>query len=91
LKLNQSEIILQNKKGDRKMKKLLLLLVLVFVFILTGCRENTEYNPENSSNDSVSVYTDSKTGCEYLIYASGYKGGITPRLGSDGHPICKKY
>lgn len=30
---------------------------------------------------------DTETGVHYIIWSSGYAGGITPLLGSDGRPI----
>jgi uncharacterized protein YceK len=76
------------------MKKLYLLIAIII--LLTACGKVSE----DSSNDkaltpnvydgnSVYVFTDTKTGCDYFIYASGYKGGITARLNSDGMPMCK--
>ncbi len=77
-------------------------LALAFVFVLAGCEERAPgTNPardavERSSYTSpasiggtvgeVPIVTDLDTGCQYL----GYVGhGITPRLDSQGVPICR--
>ncbi len=31
------------------------------------------------------IFTDLESGCQYLIFRNG---GVTPRLGADGMPIC---
>lgn len=36
---------------------------------------------------SIEVWVDKKTGVNYLFYASGYAGGLTPLLDKDGKPI----
>lgn len=35
--------------------------------------------------DGIRSFRDPKTGCEYLTL---YSDAITPRLGSDGKPVC---
>ena len=37
--------------------------------------------------DSEMIYVDKKTGVNYLFISSGYAGGLTPLLNSDGTPI----
>lgn len=71
------------------MKKILLLVVpLLF---LTGCgaepinktkTKNFTYYIQDS--DLFDIYVDKESCVEYLRYAYGYKGGITPRLNADG-------
>lgn len=80
---------------DNEMKKIIIVL-LIFV-ILIGCGkvpEDTSFNKDLTPNiydgNSVYVFTDAKTGCDYFIYKNGYAGGITPRLDSDGKPLCNK-
>lgn len=36
---------------------------------------------------SIEVWVDRETGVNYLFYASGYAGGLTPLLDKDGKPI----
>ena len=36
---------------------------------------------------SIQVWVDRETGVNYLFYASGYAGGLTPLLDKDGKPI----
>lgn len=33
------------------------------------------------------ILLDTETGVQYLFYKSGYAGGLTPLLGTDGKPI----
>lgn len=37
----------------------------------------------------IQVIRDNETGVQYLWIKSGYAGGITPLLGSDGKPIIE--
>jgi hypothetical protein len=42
----------------------------------------------NGERSGMGLYTDNLTGCQYL--SSGFLGGITPRLDSDGkHVGCR--
>ena len=38
----------------------------------------------------MSIIVDKETGVNYLFTASGYAGGLTPLLNSDGTPIITK-
>jgi len=40
------------------------------------------------AREGVRVWRDPGTGCQYLLWDSSRRGGITPRLGSDGRPRC---
>lgn len=71
------------------MKKILLLIILTL--FLTGC--GAEPISEDNNNETsyyiqgsikFRFYVDKNTCIEYIIYRSGYKGGITPRLNTDG-------
>ena len=71
------------------MKKILLLIISIL--LLTGC--GIEPISEDSNNetsyyiqDSIKFdfYVDKNTCVEYIIFSGGYKGGITPRLNTDG-------
>lgn len=43
---------------------------------------------EQSTSTSVRRWVDPQTGCEYLLYTASERGGLSPRLGRDGRPIC---
>ena len=36
------------------------------------------------------IYVDKETGVNYLFIASGYAGGLTPLLDSEGKPVVTK-
>lgn len=36
------------------------------------------------------ILVDRETGVHYLVWKSGYAGGITPLLGSDGKVVIRK-
>ena len=36
---------------------------------------------------SNEIWVDTKTGVNYLFHQSGYAGGLTPLLNSDGTPV----
>ncbi len=67
---------------------------------LTGC-DRFESQPINATNvegkvrssrnggEEVRVWRDPETGCQYLLWERRQRGAMTPRLGSDGKPICK--
>ncbi len=42
---------------------------------------------ENMGLNEVSILMDCKTGVNYLFYTSGYGGGLTPLLDSDGKVV----
>lgn len=45
-------------------------------------------NVDNSmSSGNVKIIVDRQTGVNYLYYSSGYSGGLTPLLDSDGKVI----
>lgn len=81
-----------------KKKKLLKVLGLLLVFLLllplASCGHNAEVeNPSQDINTLVYIgsqdnrfyyYYDRDTKVMYVVYASGYKGGITPLYNEDG-------
>ena len=71
-------------------RKLLIICIIFSLALLIGCsRQDDNDTPVQYNKNSAYVYTDNETGCEYLIYAKGYRGGITARLNQDGKPICR--
>lgn len=71
------------------MKKMLSLIILTL--FLTGCgaepiskteTKNSTYYIQDSMN--FDFYIDKETCVEYIIFSGRYKGGITPRLNTDG-------
>ena len=45
---------------------------------------------ELGESGSRRILVDKETGVHYIIWKSGYAGGITPLLGSDGKPVVTK-
>lgn len=71
------------------MKKILLLIILTL--LLTGCgaepisednNNETSYYIQDSAK--FRFYVDKNTCAEYIIFNGVYRGGITPRLNTDG-------
>ncbi len=50
-------------------------------------RFETVYNQSSFAGVSTAILVDRETGVNYLYAASGYSGGLTPLLGTDGKPI----
>ncbi len=48
----------------------------------------TEFIYLDDARRFVTVLRDPETGCEYFLVKGGRKGGLTPRLGRDGEPMC---
>ena len=81
------------------MKKIIaLVLVFALVLVLTACTAATsasepEYNPFKDRFDSykvetgMRVYVDRVTSVCYLWEKSGYGGGLTVMLDTDGSPL----
>lgn len=85
--------------------KLKLMGLLAVLFTLTACTttvaDTTSANEkevivgnENTRSISHSIVKDRETGCEYIQseYDDVHAGGVslTPRLSSNGLPICRK-
>lgn len=43
----------------------------------------------DAEGDTLTVYTDHASGCEYIVSWGHRSQAMTPRLGPDGKPICK--
>ena len=65
---------------------LISVLSILTLFLIDGKREydNTDTATERSG---MSLYTDNKTGCQYLTVLFG---ALTPRMNSTGKQICVK-
>ena len=68
-------------------------LVLVFTGMLTAALIPSKPRPYDDTDDQASgtragltLYTDHLTGCQYIGLGNR---AITPRLDTQGHPICK--
>lgn len=63
-------------------------LVLATLVLFTGCEiqdiDTDTDTVETIPADYVMNYKDPETGVHYLIYSSGYQGGITVRYNADG-------
>jgi hypothetical protein len=75
MKLNEA------KDYTRWLGKLILIIWVVseILLLLPIARDDTD--PAGIKRSGMVLYTDAKTGCQYL---SVPHGGITPRLGADG-------
>lgn len=75
------------------MKKKILAAILVTTLLIAGCsdmanvsagQDNTMVLVESGSN--YLIYADKDTGVMYLYMGSGYGGGLTVMLNTDGTP-----
>ena len=71
------------------MKKIICIMVVVILIVCcVGCSTKDNENKLKTSNSNIEIWTDEKTGVQYIIYDrnSGYAGmgGITPRYNADG-------
>lgn len=67
------------------MNKKLIICVLVMLMMLTGCEVADEDTVETTTeNYTIMDYKDPETGVHYLIYTSGYQGGLSVRYNADG-------
>lgn len=80
-------------------KKIRLASLVIVMLTLVSCGTPTETKKEEpelfngGSASSYSVVTDSETGCQYIEtieYSNGAGVSLTPRLNSEGNPICEK-
>lgn len=68
------------------MKKVILILIAVMTLLMCGCEVS---RAEGSGDDSIRFYVDPETKVEYVLYISGYAGGICPRYNADGSLYVK--
>lgn len=59
---------------------------LLVINVLMTERDDTD--PPDGRVSGLALYTDHGTGCQYL--KQGSFGALTPRLGEDGKPLCRK-
>lgn len=64
------------------MKKFIVIFAILCMF-LVGCSSDLKHIDGNSAN-YVKAYVDPETGVNYLVYKSGYQGGIMVRYNADG-------
>ena len=63
-----------------------ILIVILLTNIFSGGFLSTDDTDEpNGKRSNMILYTDYKTGCQYV---GTVLGGITPRLDRDGKPVC---
>lgn len=62
--------------------------IVTAAVLLGGCEMRVEQQDQVSDVSMMEVYADHQTGCQYLR-PRGYSG-LTPRLDSDGRPMCGK-
>lgn len=63
---------------------ILIIAAINIMFGVLSSRDDTDAPGERSG---LRPYTDHGTGCQYLATSDG---ALTPRLGSDGSPMCGK-
>lgn len=75
---------------------LIIIILIIIVICVPTSNKTTKHKTkqstdikENKHTKNVSVYTDKKTGVQYLIY-SDVGVGITPRLNKDGTVMVVK-
>jgi hypothetical protein len=66
------------------------LILCAAVLGLVGCVPSSgePTGPVAYQGGLPAVFTDSRTGCEYLVISNGYGSALTPRLAGDGLPMC---
>lgn len=61
----------------------IILAVTLYGVFVGADKDSTDGENERSG---MNLYTDALTGCQYL--SAG--GGLTPRIDSDGEPVCNE-
>ena len=65
----------------------MLVLILLCNMFHGGFLSRDDTDDPSGSRSGLIVYTDHRTGCQYV---GTVLGGITPRLDKDGKPVCVK-
>lgn len=61
-------------------------LAILALGAMAGCSQTEP--AEVQGLGGLREWTDSSTGCVYYVTIGAYKGGISPKLRSDGTPEC---
>ncbi|MCE9565767.1 MAG: DUF6440 family protein [Planctomycetes bacterium] len=61
------------------------LIVILLSTMFHGTAGRDDSDEQHGKRSGLTVYTDYKTGCQYL---GTILGGVTPRLDRDGKPVC---
>lgn len=66
----------------------LMLAIIIMSWLLIGSIELVakDSTDTKTTKSGMRLYTDALTGCQYL--SAG--GGLTPRIDSDGEPVCNE-
>ena len=67
-----------------------LILCAAAIFGLVGCHASPipAAAPETYEGYAPNAFTDGHTGCQYLVINNSVGSALTPRLASDGLPMC---
>ena len=65
------------------MKKMILISLVAVMLLTAGCDAGQE-TMDDVPVCCVKDYRDTETGVHYLIYSSGYQGGMCVRYNADG-------
>ena len=76
------------------MQRIIAIFALVAAVMLTGCEvKTTQEEPiifkTLYKQNGMEIICDTESGVHYIVYKSGYKGGITPRLDADGNVVVQ--
>lgn len=75
-------------KDDRKIIAMICaVLALVIIgrcYLPESARDSTD---TKTARSGMKLFTDALTGCQYLSVGDG---GLTPRIDSDGEPVCNE-
>ena len=55
---------------------------------LVACEVPDTPDVNSHTSRSIRIWSDPQTGCEYVIFDSHKRAGMTHRLNSDGTPMC---
>lgn len=73
------------------MKKTLLLLAMVTLVACNNPSETQSKEKEGFTklDEDLTITIDTTTGCKFLVYNGGNKGGVIQMLDSTGKPDCE--